>query len=247
MLKRWRYVGFYGSELSLCVGSVRVGPLRQSFWALWDRRAGELHEHTVLGSDGVRLAPGQVSVRDGEVQIELRLAEGPGLEVVTPYGRGYVWTRKQAGIDARGSVAVGHARQELEGPAFIDDWAGYPPRHTAWMWSAGVGTEVGGASVAWNLVVGINDGDRDRERTLWVGSVPREVEPISFAPDLSGIAFSDGAELTFACEAVRRRNDDLLLVRSRYEQPFGTFSGRLAGGVELREAYGVMERHEALW
>ncbi len=28
---------------------------------------------------------------------------------------------------------------------------------------------------------------------------------------------------------------------------FGTYTGTLPGGIELREAYGVRERHDALW
>ena len=48
-------------------------------------------------------------------------------------------------------------------------------------------------------------------------------------------------------EAARQRRDHLLLVRSAYRQPFGIFSGMLSGGMQLREAYGVMERHEAVW
>ena len=45
------------------------------------------------------------------------------------------------------------------------------------------------------------------------------------------------------------------LVRSRYEQPFGTFrgvlpsslDGRLPSGLELAEGYGVMEDHDVSW
>ena len=33
---------------------------------------------------------------------------------------------------------------------------------------------------------------------------------------------------------------------SDYEQPFGTFSGELAGHA-LREGFGVMERHAVAW
>lgn len=35
--------------------------------------------------------------------------------------------------------------------------------------------------------------------------------------------------------------------RRTTRQPFGTFSGALPGGITFREAYGVMEYHEALW
>jgi hypothetical protein len=36
-------------------------------------------------------------------------------------------------------------------------------------------------------------------------------------------------------------------VRSRYRQPFGTFSGALPGGIELADGYGVMEEHDVWW
>ena len=56
----------------------------------------------------------------------------------------YIWTRKQANVPARGhrSWSTGR-RRELDGVAFIDDSAGYHPRHTAWMWSAGNGLDDG--------------------------------------------------------------------------------------------------------
>jgi hypothetical protein len=53
-------------------------------------------------------------------------------------------------------------------------------------------------------------------------------------------------DLRFAAEATREHNENLLLVRSRYRQPFGTFSGRV-GGVELATGYGVMEAHDVWW
>ena len=68
-----------------------------------------------------------------------------------------------------------------------------------------------------------------------------------FADDLSSIALAEGGELRCAAEATRERDDNLLVFRSRYEQPFGTFSGALPGGLELAEGYGVMERHEVRW
>ena len=53
--------------------------------------------------------------------------------------------------------------------------------------------------------------------------------------------------LRFAAEATRERRENLLLVRSFYRQPFGTFSGALPGGVALAEGYGVMEEHDVRW
>jgi hypothetical protein len=250
MLKRWRYVGFYGPELMLCVGSAHVGPTWQVWWAVWDREARRLHERTrqLAGRRQVSVEePGRVHLDQGGVAIDLELDEGPGVETVTPAGRAYIWTRKQGGIPARGRVRAGEAEWELDGPAFVDESAGYHDRVTSWRWSAGTGTASDGRAVAWNFAEGIHDSPRDSERTVWVDGVPSEPGPVHFADDLSSIALADGGELRCAAEATRTRDDNLLVFRSRYEQPFGTFSGVLPGGLELAEGYGVMERHDVVW
>ena len=84
MRKRWRYVSIWSEAISICAGRVEVGPFRQEFWAIWDRRRGVLHERTRLRTGNVHLAPGRVRVHDGDVDIVLALDEGPGVEVVTP-------------------------------------------------------------------------------------------------------------------------------------------------------------------
>ena len=43
------------------------------------------------------------------------------------------------------------------------------------------------------------------------------------------------------------QGDNLLIVRSDYSAPFGSFSGTLPGGVELATGLGVMEHHRARW
>ena len=40
--KRWRYVGAFGDELLLCAARINVGPLGQTFWAIWDRTERKL-------------------------------------------------------------------------------------------------------------------------------------------------------------------------------------------------------------
>jgi hypothetical protein len=245
--KQWRYVGVYGSELMVCVGRVRVGPVPQEFWAIWDRGERRLSERTTARPGLVELEPGRARVRDGVVEIDLELDEEPGFEVVTPYGRGYAWTRKQGGIAARGHVRVGERAFELDGRAVIDDSAGYPNRHVSWFWSAAVGTATDGRRVAWNLVAGIHDSPMSSERAIWLDGELTEPGPVTFSEDLGAIAFADGARIAFTGESVRERNENRLVFRSYYAQPFGTFSGTLPGGVELQDAYGVMERHIVKW
>lgn len=256
--KRWRYVGVYGERLMVCAGVVQVGLAGQTFWAVWDRERGVLRERTRLwrGTRYVRLPHTGVHVRDGDVAVELGFVAEPGggraptpVETVSPVdgGTAWMWTRKTGGVRLRGTVTLGGERVALDARGVIDESAGYHPRHTDWQWSAGVGALRDGRAVAWNLVAGIHDDPDASERTVWVDGVPEQLPPATFAADLSGVACGGDGRLAFAQEAVRSRSENFGAIRSDYTQPFGTFSGTLGGGLELGEAYGVMERHSALW
>jgi hypothetical protein len=241
-LKTWRYVGVYGPELMLCLASVRIGRARQSFWAVWDRAAQRLHEHTMLGRGPLWLWTGGASLRHGGLQVELTLDEAAGVETVCTAGEAYAWTRKQGGVHAHGTVSIDGRALAIDGAAVIDDTAAYYPRHTSWRWSAGVGSAEDGRPVAWNLVSGVNDPPANSERTVWIDGEPTEAPPCTFAADLTSVD-----DLRFHPEAERRHSQNLILVRSEYRQPFGTFSGTLPGGIALSQAYGVMEKHDAWW
>lgn len=241
-LKAWRYVGVFGGELMICVADVRIGRARQSFWAVWDRRAAQLYERTVLGRGGVRLEPGSAKVLERRIRVDVRWSETAGVECVCPSARSYGWTRKQGGVPVAGSVEIDGVFHAIEGRSVIDDTAAYYPRHTHWRWCAGVGVDDAGRALAWNLVSGVNDPPLGSERTVWVDGEPHEVPPCRFAEDLSRVD-----DLRFTAEAERRRRERLLLVRSDYRQPFGTFSGELPGGIAVAEGYGVMEEHDARW
>jgi hypothetical protein len=246
-LKAWRYVGIYGPDLMLCIGAVRIGPARQAFWALWDREASLLYERTVRGRGTVRLEQGRARVADGRVELDIELAETDGIEAICPSGGSYAWTRKQGGVHARGAIAIDRRLRPIDARAVIDDSAGYHERFVSWRWSAGVGAAEDGRLLAWNLVSGINDPARDSERTIWVDGEASEVGPNTFADDLSRVDFAEGGGLRFSPEAERSRHDNMVLVRSSYRQPFGTFSGCLPGGIELGHGFGVMEEHEVHW
>jgi hypothetical protein len=264
-LKRWRYVGIFCEELMACAATVQVGPARQTFWAILSREDRRLCErtHTLAGRGAVELTPGRLRVRDNGVALDLVLAEDAGIEALCPHGRGYVWTRKQAGIPARGTVALdGGPPRTIEALAVVDDTAGYHARVTEWRWAAGVGVDPSGAPLAFNLVEGVNDPPTEAgghsppasiprsassERAVWVAGEPHEVAAVHFAADLSRIDSADGSQLRFTAEAQRSRRENLLLVRSDYRAPFGTFSGTLPGGVELAHGMGVVEHHRARW
>ncbi len=256
-LKRWRYVAVFDEHLMACAARVQVGPARQTFWALLTRADGRLRERTRLLAPwrdrAVELAPGSLRVRDGEVELELELAETGRADgrVETRCrhdGGGEVWTRKQAGIRARGWLRLARGQaHEIDALAVIDDTAGYHARRTEWDWSAGVGTDERGRALAWNLVAGVNDPEVGSERAVWLEGVPSEARPVRFAPDLSEIVAEDGSRLRFVPEAERRRTENLVLVSSDYRAPFGTFHGSVPGGLELAHGLGVVEHHRAKW
>lgn len=241
-LKRWRYAGVFGPELQLCVGDARIGPVPVRWWAVAER-GRPLRE----GRGGITLAPGAVRVDDGDVAIRLELQEGEPVETVTGYGRAFAWTAKRADAPARGTVRLGERVVEVDARGVVDESAGYHPRHTRWRWSAGVGSTVDGRSVGWNLVAGIHDSARDSERTIWLDGEPHEPGPVAFDDALTAIRFATGESMRFDEWCVREDRTNLLVVRSRYRQPFGTFHGELPGGIELAAGYGVMEEHDVRW
>jgi hypothetical protein len=240
-LKRWRYVGVFSADLMVCLGDSRVGPLAQRWWAV-ALPDGSLHERTTARRGGVSVDARRASVEAPGVSIHLDLGDGAEIEVVSPAGDAYIWTRKRAGVTARGSVTIDGERHAVDAQGMVDESAGYHDRHTSWRWTTGVGRGAGGERVAWNLVSGIHDATEASERTVWVDGEPREVGPVEFADDLSAVG-----DLRFSEWCAREDHTNRLLFRSDYRQPFGAFSGELPGGLDLAEGYGVMEEHDVLW
>jgi hypothetical protein len=234
-LKRWQYAGVYQPDVMLCVGDARVAGIRDRWWAI-ALPDGSLFE----GKRGVLVEPGHIRVRG---VLDLELSRPEGVEVVSPHGRSYVWTRKRAPVHVRGTVFAGGQTFELDGDhGFVDESAGYHSRHTAWRWSAGIGRAADGRAVAWNLVDGVHDTVENSERTVWIDGRAEEVPPQRFADDLSRVG-----DLEFREWSVRAANRNVLIMRNRYRQPFGEFRGSLPGGIALAEGYGVMEEHDVLW
>ena len=269
--KRWRYAAAFSDELFVCAARVNVGPLGQTFWAIWDRGERTMWERTRFlfpgargdvwteGGDGagqILHAPDEGSVvrieaKDpevGEVRAFLRFGGGGRwVEAVCPTEDGeYVWTRKRVDVPVEADVRFGSRRLNSKARGVEDESEGYHPRHTVWSWSAGVGTTADGRSVGWNLVSGINDPPERSERGIWIDGEPREPGPVEFE-GLEAIAFDDGARLDFTGECERRKEESRLFVRYSYRQPMGTFSGTLPGGIVLASGLGVMEHHDAEW
>lgn len=231
-LKKWRYLGVYGPEVQMCVGIARIGGAYQAFHAVHNRTTDAFRERAALRPI---VHFDDHSVRFGGVDVTYRRAGDP-IEVVSRHGKHLIWTRKTP-VHVTGTID-GIA---IDSAGLVDESAGHHARVTRWSWSAGCGTSETGAALTWNLVDGVHDSPHNSERTLWVDGVPQEVGPVTFATDLSRVG-----ELDFHAEAQRSRHDRMILIDSKYRQPFGTFTGSIAG-IGLREGYGVMERHDVRW
>lgn len=200
------------------------------------------------------------SARWGRASIELSLdarkAPKP-ISAVAPLsepGR-FNFTQKIVGIPAEGEVRAGNATFLVQGQlAGLDYTHGYLLRETAWRWAFASGR-------AGSRVIGLNLSEgflAAAENAVWVDGAPCRVGAVRFVFDARAplspwrIASDDGAlELTFQPEGLRAQSIDLLLLMSRYAQPFGTFSGHVTSTtgerVQLDGLAGVTEDHAARW
>ena len=205
--RRWRWVGAFSAEAD----AGRRARARSSGARSWWAGVGDgqrLHERSAAAPRPRAATPGRAQVG----LIDLRFPEAEGIEVVSPHGAEYIWTRKQGGIPMRRTVLG----KPFEGHGFIDDTVGRttcaaPP----WRWSAGVGSPSRRARGV-GLVDGVHDDPEASERTVWVDGTPHHVGPLPFAGDLSGVG-----DLRCETVAVRARRERMLVFASDYEQPFG--------------------------
>ncbi len=242
-LKRWRYIAVYGPELMLCVGDARIAGLPQRWWAV-ALPDGTLMERTTARRVDRAPAPGWVLVDDGGVRIELTLEEAGGVEVVSPHGDGWIWTRKQAGLPVRGRVVADGREWPLEGPlGFIDDSAGYHARHTR---LALVGRHRprarrrgGGAGTSWRACT--TPPRRASARSGWTASRTRWRR--SRSPTTSRASASS------ASTSGARARTTPAAVRSKATTASPSACSRATSREDLRSrcGYGVMEWHDVRW
>jgi hypothetical protein len=222
---------------------------------VWTEHLGGEEVVEELGDQGILdYAPDEGSLvridaagRGPDAKAFMRFGGGTWAESVCPTSEGsYVWTRKRADVPVECDIRAEGRRWRVEARGMEDESAGYHPGHTVWSWSSGVGRTSDGRSLGWNLVEGINDPPERSERAIWVDGEPFEPGPVSFE-GLDAIEFADGSRLEFGAEAERRREENKLIVKYAYRQPFGHFSGTMPGGIELERGTGVMEHHDAHW
>jgi len=195
-----------------------------------------------LGAGGRRLT--------GSLWID---AEGESLGLVRHLGEGRAaYTHKAAALPAAGELHLGGEPIRLDDALAVLDWTrSLADRHTRWRWASFAGRSSGGERLGLNLSTDVYGDDENAAfvdgRAMPLGGVCFELpaEPAR-APWRIRSREGDEVDLTFEPDGARSQNVDVRIVRSRFIQPYGRFRGRVAG-MEVEDAYGVVEDHDALW
>lgn len=176
----------------------------------------------------------------------------------------WFYTHKNYGLRTEGTLRCGELREDTsEGLSGIDWNCGYRATETYWNWAAATGRSVSGDVVGFNLTAHRHWESPEEEEdaadcALWLGGERIKLPRIEFdynhdnlmAPwrihDAAGLV-----DLVFQPDGERHDDINFGLVVSQFHQPYGRFSGTLAGPsgarFELDGVYGVTEQHFARW
>lgn len=203
----------------------------------------------------------RIRMRDLEVDAALDESSGPpAISAIARLGEGLASaTEKRALLSVRGSARCGARSISLDrGTAGYDYTHGLLPRHTKWRWAFALGRTASGEPFAFNVVEGFVGeaecaafvGDRGDGRCAVVPLAEPRFELDVAAPMKPWAIKGEGIDLRFEPGAVHAQATNLLVVKSRFVQPVGTFSGtiRVAGrDVRVAALPGVVEDQDVLW
>jgi hypothetical protein len=195
----------------------------------------------------------------GDFRLMARLSSDgapPPVSAVSSLGDGLVQaTEKRALLSVEGEAEVAGRRFALDGGfGGFDRSHGFLPRHTVWRWAFAMGRADTGEAIAFNLVDGFVG---DAECCVWVDGKlhPVGMGQFSFEPDRLlrpwRVRSACGAiDLEFEPGDIHAEHQDLALVKTRFVQPAGAYSGKItvAGRTyTLSRVLGVTEDQDALW
>lgn len=209
----------------------------------------------------IRLAPAEgLEVDAGDFRLDVELdakAAPPAIGAVARVAPGrYDATEKRALLAARGTLRVGGRTLSLDGGlAGYDFTSGLLARHTRWRWGFALGWTQGGEPFGLNLVQGFVG---EAECAAWWRSelVPLAEGELRFDERRPAspwrVRTVDGAaDLTMTPGTVHEERKNLLLVRSRFAQPCGAWSGAIAlegrSPLVIDRALGVTEDQDVTW
>jgi hypothetical protein len=197
-----------------------------------------------------------VRLKDLRLDAELDATHAPpAISAVVPTEHDlFTTTEKRVLLDVKGDMDVAGERVSLDqGLAGVDYTAGFMPRHTRWKWAFALG-RVEGVPFGFNLVEGFV---REAECAaffdgkMWPlreGDIRfRESAPLG--PWHVGTV-ADELDLRFEAHGMHEDRTNLGIVRAKFVQPAGIYSGKVRlGGRELvvDRMLGVTEDQSVVW
>ncbi len=249
-----------GSPFDASVGDDGPGARRARF------RAGGLRiaiEDGVIAIDaprGASLGPSERSARSSRtdpfhVRLAVSAATAPPIGAIARIPGGLASATQKHLATASGEIVVGNQRHQVDAaPVAFDYTNGLLARHTSWRWALALGTAMGGQRVGLNLVQGFVG---EAECALWVddriealgeGIIDLDVDdpqrPWSVKTTCGAI------DLKFEPGAMHNQRRDMVLVKSRFLQPAGRFTGTIRSQGQVLEGLdllGVAEDQELVW
>ena len=209
-----------------------------------------------VGDSGISIdLPAHRGRRPVHVVASFEPARAPAIAAVVPIEGGFASATEKRIVTAHGEVFAEGRRISVEdGFGALDHTAGFLARHTMWRWALGLGRATTGESVGFNIVEGFV-GEAECAAFVegelhplgegrFVFSADQPLEPWRLTTTCGAL------DLTFDPGAVHAEKKNLGVVRSRFIQPVGAFSGRLrVGGKELALSHvpGVTEDQDVVW
>ena len=241
--------------------------------ALWDdtthlRARGfeiAIANHLSAGEHRLRLA---VDAGDagpavaGELVAHHDLARVAPLVVSLPVGTGRAMYSHKVPLPVSGELRVGERRYAIdptESSLILDIHKAHYPRRTWWKWATFAGRDARGRHVGLNLTENMASAVTPRsENALWVDGRCVRLSHPTFTFDRGRIrdpwrltTHHGEVDLSFRPAGGRAERLDLGLVRSHFDQLYGTFHGAVTLGdgtrVEVEGLRGVCEDHDARW
>ncbi|MEZ5185680.1 MAG: DUF2804 domain-containing protein [Candidatus Nanopelagicales bacterium] len=202
-----------------------------------------------------------------EIDLDFDITAQPALTVISDLDtdpRLVSTTGKNAGLPVTGRVAVRqggllHAFDFSDAIGGFDYTSGNLPRHTHWRWAYFTGALEDGRVIGFNLSADFSGlPGCARENSVWLDGTLHAIDPdatIDYDADNPNnpwqVRSSDGTvDLLFTPIGVHRESLNLGVVRSKFLQPVGEFSGSidLAGeSLTIARLPGVVENQDVLW
>jgi len=275
--KAWIFFGVYSPELFAGIAVVDAGMVSTAFAYLAvpaenifiedkmtlplgfaEKFDPAMETEWTLGKFNIKTSGGQmIFTSRGKLKLDI-VAEtnaDAGLSFVCPStDRPFNFTYKNLPMQVACKASYLGKSYEIAGKyGAIDFTKGYPPRETRWNWMSLIGELEDGTALGINLVDHFNN---NIENAAWIGekkvllgeaqfSMQTPLDKNKWQIDTR----SGSLHLIFTPLGARSEKLDMVVMKSLFTQPYGTFEGVMTvNGQQLKlKGQGVVEDHYAKW